>query len=355
MHSPQLQPHPPAVVPNGMARVGPVMGLPAVLAEYDVDPETFLAEFGLDVAYFEEPENTLPMATLAAIAGRGAERTGSESFGLRVGRRATLSVFGAIGFLMKSAPTVGHAISLLNRYFELQSRGAAVRAESDGTFVTLSYAMFDHSIGHVAQVDSAALAVGVNLLRELTMPDWAPQAVQFAFARPQEIAPWRRFFRVTPRFDADRSAIVFPARLLERAVPTADPLLYRLMEDRAHELLSRTREGFADYVRRQLQQRATTTEYSAARTAEALGMHVRTLNRALAAEGTTYLHLRDEIRFGDACRLLRDTRMRVGEIAVTLGYADASSFTRAFQRWSGVGPSRWRSRQAELTAQAKVA
>lgn len=346
MPDPELRPHPPAVVPNGMARVGPVMALPAVLSEYGVDAAAFLAEFGLEPAYFDEPENTLPMATLANLAGRGAKRTGSEHFGFEVGRRVTLLSFGTLGFLLKSAPTVGAAISLLHRYFALQSRGAEVGAENDGSFVTLSFAMIDRTIGHVAQVDTAAIACGVAILRGLVGPDWKPQAIRFAFAPPRDIAPLRHYFRVRPHFDAERSAMVFPSSLLDRAVPTADPQLYRIMEDRAHAILSRTRDGFADYVRRQLQRHASPAGWSLARTAAALGMHARTLNRALAAEGTTYLSLRDEVRFGDAFRLLRDTRMQVGEIAATLGYSDASSFTRAFQRWSGIGPSGWRQRQA---------
>jgi AraC-like DNA-binding protein len=325
-----------------MSRIGPVMGLPAVVAQLRVDPAEFLAEFGLDPAFFDEPEHTLPMATLAVILGRGAERTGCDHLGLLVGKRAGLSSFGTIGFLMQSAPTVGASIGLLHRYFQLQSRGAEVHAENDGRFVTLTYTMLDRSIGHIEQVDSAAVAVGVNILRALTQSDWTPHAVQFAYSKPRDVAPYRQFFRMLPRFDADRSGMVFPSRLLERPVPSADPLLYRMMEDRAHEMLAGGNDDVSGHVKRLLRHLVTTGACSAQRTAKAMGMHVRTLNRALAAEGTTFLRLREEIRFQEACRLLQNTRMRAGEVAATLGYADASSFTRAFRRWSGHGPARWR-------------
>jgi AraC-like DNA-binding protein len=32
----------------------------------------------------------------------------------------------------------------------------------------------------------------------------------------------------------------------------------------------------------------------------------------------------------------------MGHIAAMLDYADASAFTRAFRRWSGSTPARWR-------------
>ena len=40
--------------------------------------------------------------------------------------------------------------------------------------------------------------------------------------------------------------------------------------------------------------------------------------------------------------------MEVRQIAAALDYADASAFTRAFRRWSGTTPARWRARRARL-------
>jgi AraC-like DNA-binding protein len=58
----------------------------------------------------------------------------------------------------------------------------------------------------------------------------------------------------------------------------------------------------------------------------------------------------DEQRFELACRMLRDTGMEVGQVAVTLGYNDASAFGRAFRRWSGETPARWRAKATSRAA-----
>lgn len=68
----------------------------------------------------------------------------------------------------------------------------------------------------------------------------------------------------------------------------------------------------------------------------------RTLNRRLQAEGTTFRELINEARFKVARQLLKGKRMPIADIAVALGYANASGFSHAFQRWSGVAPSEWR-------------
>jgi AraC-like DNA-binding protein len=48
--------------------------------------------------------------------------------------------------------------------------------------------------------------------------------------------------------------------------------------------------------------------------------------------------LLDEVRFEAPCQLLDTARIPITEIAVSLGYAEASAFTRAFRRWSGTTP-----------------
>ena len=74
-------------------------------------------------------------------------------------------------------------------------------------------------------------------------------------------------------------------------------------------------------------------------------MQPRTLNRRLQAEGTTFRELINEARFKVARRLLKGKRIPIADIAVALGYANASGFSHAFQRWSGVAPSEWQSHE----------
>lgn len=76
--------------------------------------------------------------------------------------------------------------------------------------------------------------------------------------------------------------------------------------------------------------------------ASEFSMQPRTLNRRLQAEGTTFRELISDARFEAACQLLKVTRMRIADIALALGYANAAGFSHAFRRWSGVAPSEWR-------------
>jgi AraC-like DNA-binding protein len=71
-------------------------------------------------------------------------------------------------------------------------------------------------------------------------------------------------------------------------------------------------------------------------------MHERTLNRRLAAEGTNFRRIREDVRLEAACQLLENSDRPVFQVADVLGYSDATAFTRAFRRWAGVSPAQWR-------------
>ena len=89
--------------------------------------------------------------------------------------------------------------------------------------------------------------------------------------------------------------------------------------------------------------------------AELLRLPVRTLQRRLNEQGLTYSDLVEDLRYREACRLLKRTDKPVAAIATALGYRDPSHFSRAFRRWSGLRPSQYRTGQrSEPEASAQL-
>lgn len=82
------------------------------------------------------------------------------------------------------------------------------------------------------------------------------------------------------------------------------------------------------------------------RTAIQLGMSPRSLQRHLAAMGTSYRDMVAEVRLNAACRLLVESNESISEIALRLGYAGTSSFSRVFMRWTKIQPVNYRRQRA---------
>jgi AraC-like DNA-binding protein len=97
-------------------------------------------------------------------------------------------------------------------------------------------------------------------------------------------------------------------------------------------------------VRRMLRRQLLSGQSSMHQVAAELEMHRRTLDRKLKPHAISYQALVDEVRYEVARQLLRDTAMPMIAIAQSLQFAEASAFARAFRRWSGMPPTKWRLR-----------
>jgi AraC-like DNA-binding protein len=76
--------------------------------------------------------------------------------------------------------------------------------------------------------------------------------------------------------------------------------------------------------------------------AELLGVSQQTLRRQLRRENHTYQELKDEVRLGAAADMLQDSTVSVEQVGMMLGFAELSSFHRAFKRWTGSTPGQHR-------------
>jgi AraC-like DNA-binding protein len=76
--------------------------------------------------------------------------------------------------------------------------------------------------------------------------------------------------------------------------------------------------------------------------ARELGASARTLQRRLGDLGVSYQQVLEEARREIATHYLLHSSLELSDIAYLLGYDDANSFFRAFSRWEGMPPGRWR-------------
>ncbi|MDN5539635.1 AraC family transcriptional regulator, partial [Comamonas sp.] len=82
-------------------------------------------------------------------------------------------------------------------------------------------------------------------------------------------------------------------------------------------------------------------------TAAELNMSAPTLQRKLAAAGTSFQAIKDELRRDIAVSRLGTSKVSFTELAADLGFADAAAFQRAFKGWTGSSPGLYRARPLE--------
>ncbi|RLQ20685.1 helix-turn-helix domain-containing protein [Seongchinamella sediminis] len=121
-----------------------------------------------------------------------------------------------------------------------------------------------------------------------------------------------------------------------------DQVALMLKDTRRLFLVSRQRKPLSQAVRRRLLLNRDRRWLEIDEVAGTLGLNQHQLWRRLKQEGTSFLAIRDGIKRDWALLQLEDPALTIEQVATSLHYADVSAFRKAFRKWTGVQPSRYR-------------
>jgi AraC-like DNA-binding protein len=337
--SPPAGPAAQPALPPAEHIVGGMAAIPALLKARGVDPGALLSRVGLAVDALDSPDRRVPFAAAARLLWEAAQETRCPHFGLLVGEHYTFGKVGLPGQLALCSATVGEALETFAVYQRLNSQGGAVYFKRYAASAEFGFAIFHPRMEALAPAYDLSIASQVSGVRELCGPGWNPEAVLLPRACPDDERPYRQYFRCPVVFDADHAALRFSATVLEQRLTTADPVFRRTLE---REITMLPRDALAVQLYRSLRLVLLDGGTRAGPLAEQWAMHRRTLQRHLKGQGITFRTVLDEVRYDAARQLLSDTALPAAEIAQAVGFAEPSSFTHAFKRWSGRTPAQWR-------------
>jgi len=331
-------------------RIATLVALPVVLKQLGFDPATVLAEMGFELSLFDDPENLISYAKRSQLLKQCVSKTHCQHLGHLIGRHTDASSFGLLGLLMQQSPDIATALRSLERFAHLHVRGAVIYLDVKDDQAFLGYSIIQSGVEALVQIEDGAVTIAFNILRNLCGPTWLPSNILFAHCKPVNARPFRQFFKTPLSYDTERSGVLFPASCLQQPVMGANPEQRRLLQKQISQIENSFRGDFAEQVRRVLHPALLTQQASADNIATLFSIHQRTMHRRLNACDTSFQKLADESRFEITRQLLENSSMKLSQIAETLDYADASAFTRAFRRWSGITPSLWRERYQQANA-----
>jgi len=193
---------------------------------------------------------------------------------------------------------------------------------------------------------SEMLVTGIFRMVRSFAPHARPERVCFEHSAPEYHAEYARVFENTECFYQRFTGIAFDRALMDAVSPHKDTEVHEALRAIAERRILRLTERapFALRVRERLVQLGPARADMNA-VARSLGLCARSLRRRLVAEGKSYNELVNEALAIVAKRLLRDDRLTIQEAAYEMGFADSSTFHRAFKRWTGMTPNSFRGEQ----------
>jgi len=296
----------------------------------------------LDMACLDDPDARISLTQENALWSAAATLCGDQAFGLHVAGMIRPGMFDVLDYVVRTAPTLRHALDRLARYNRLMHDVAEFSVLDGPGGVRIEHRFRVPGVTparHAAEFTLASLLAVAGQMAER-----APTvvAVGFAHAAPADTTVHRAVFGVVPQFSVATNFLLLSAESVQARVPAADAALSRIVSSHAEQLLARlgpvAEESLLARVRQAILAGMAEGEAKIGLVARRLGCSERSLQRALQAEATTFNALFDDLRKRTALDFIADPQVALGEVAYLLGFSEPSAFHRAFRRWTGMTP-----------------
>ncbi len=302
-----------------------------------------LAKAGIDPALLEHANARVSATSYARLWRLLARRTDDEFFGMDPRKLKS----GSLAFLCRAAmaqPTLGASLETGLGFLSLmlermpaqlvrqQSLAEIVLHEPEPepkrAFTCFTYWMIVHGV--------ACWLAG----RRIPI-----LAIELRCPQPAFCDDYQVMFSDNLRFDRPRTRMIFSADCLDLPVKRSPEELKRFLAHAPANILVKYRDpdSLATRIKYDLRQLPPDTWPETDGFAARLCISASTLRRRLADEGQTYQGLKDSVRKELAIIWLAEPHISFAEIAARLGFADTSSFYKAFRKWVGSNPGHYRS------------
>ena len=325
-------------------RSGAMRGIVSYLESIKLDPLAVVGEDGMRMAEATDPYRKVDLITVLQAFRKVVEVSGREDLGLELGLGQHMEEWGPFGYLFLNAPNVEEALKDLCRYGPALQNHASFELLRTEDTLGVAYSSNHPELSGWELDTEISITFIMSIVNAVAAGHMQPREIWFEHHPVCDPGLYRKHLRLEPRFGAPSNRVIYYRGVAERGTAGADPDLYVILRRHLRDLAlaEGEEEQLLNFVRnnigRGLTQGTATLEHIAAET----GLEPRTLQRRLQAEGSSFQALVDEVRLARARYLLEKTSLSITDVAMELGYAEASVFIRAFKRMVGSSPNQYR-------------
>lgn len=311
------------------------------------DPKPLLDQYNILPETLASPDTRISIPRFMRMGHEAIQQTRAPWFGLEMGKHTWPAQLGLAGLVAMTAPDVRSACQAIAGFELLSSinaRGSSSFKKEDGKFALKFYSVSPYNEYNLFVVDSV-LSGWFHVLGVLTgQAEGVVESIDIEFSEPAYADVYRRYFRCPVNFGAGANRLVLHNSALSMPLIQSCHSVHEGLRRQAEKELNRVRLGLsvAEQVARTLAPLLDGETPELSTVARRLNMAPWTLRRRLQAEGKTYQDVLNSTRRDLAISYIRDTSLTLGEIAYLLGFGSAAAFQRAFRRWTGEPPGRYR-------------
>jgi AraC-like DNA-binding protein len=327
-----------------------VQAVVAALKTEGIDLRTLERAVGRELAQADAGLSSLQPSEYLGLLQEASVVARNPALGLLVGQRLTESSLHILGPIIVASTTLRSAISNIEPLQTPMLGGGSWCLSERSTQAFFAPAPTSYTGEGQRIATDLVVALAFFCARRFVGPEHETSFVaHFAREQPAYAASYRRVFDQRVEFGAAQTALAFPRVLLDMPRAGTDPALAatlgRIALDR-FKTVPRA-EAWTSKLESALRAHAQLAQVDFEKIARHWQISARTLRRRVELEGTRLSDVLNQVRFERARQQLSLHAAPIREIAESLGYSEVSSFQRAFKRWAGVAPGKYRERAAK--------
>lgn len=329
----------------------------ACLRERGIDERDLLARAGISPELLVMPQARVSSSAFGLLWHGIARAIDDEFFGLD-SRGMKSGSFTLLCHALIHSDTLGRALRRALRFLRLLLDDFHGELEIEQGIARIRLIdRPDHATGQPI-APRPAFAYGTYLLLLHGLACWLVGrripllSAQFRCAEPPYGQEWRVLFAQDLSFGQTGSGISLDAGYLALRNIREESAMKEFLRSAPANFLVKYKNsaGLSARIRRWLRDQQPSDWPSLPELARQLNLSAATLRRRLDAEGSSYRAILDDLRRDMAIGLLADSQASLADIAVALGFSEASAFHRAFRKWTGSRPGEYRLPRAPRAA-----
>ncbi len=319
-----------------------VQAFASALEERGIDPQSVLEDAGISARASSDPLKRISEQEVGRLFQASVRATDDPAFGIAVGQRMQPGNLHALGFGLLASTTLRDFYERICNYYRVVSQSAEFRFLDKGGESILVAADVGSEV--CFETRDAWVTMMVRFVRFLYQQEIDPLWIELSRPHPNKnVQLYQDYFKCPVRFSCAEDRIALDSQVMDRPLPGASPDMAQYNDQIVMQYLEQMdRNDIVNRVRRHIIEDLASGRLTKQGVADKMHMSPRNLQLKLAADNTTFQEILDGTRQSLASGYMQQSHLTITEIAYLLGFSDASNYTRAFRRWFGVSPRKYR-------------
>lgn len=345
---------------QGQMRIANLSGFPSLLRSLGAEPRSIMERYEINPLVIRDPDHHVSCKSFVDLLEYCSSTLNTSLFGLKLAEYQSADVFGCVAALCRAASTVREAVVSFIDYIPVVHSPATSLELVEGRETAEIRWRVNTELGNNQQANYQAALLDMKFLQLVSGGVLKPSYINLAVdARLKDIPELEK--KLGCRFikTVGSNAIAFPVGVLDQPVPSSSRIVFKLLGGYLDEVRKASRKTLPQRVEDYIRGTLSSGTCSIERCAGNLDMSVRSAQTHLAEHGLKFSDILERQRLKLAKKLLSEDYIQLDDIACKLGYAEQSSFGRAFKRWTGMTPKKFQQcssaeRRAALTEVCEI-